>query len=726
MNWFITVLLAALLPSAHVKEIPPNVLSEPVIGIAEASDRLHKAAGGRVFFRLEGRITGMANDHFVLRDATGAVFVMSSCDDSWRPGDTIRLVGTALPEKNGSAELFVEALAIETLSNGKPDVPEPITPIALARTGYDYKFVRLLGTVTDAFRDEVDPQWNILTIEADGSKAIVWLKDADRKQEELNALIECVVSIDGITLPYHNGSRRYLGPYIQASSKDAIKIESQAPKDPFAAATKRSSPASLGGTNFGPGLRKEPNGGMDNAAQQFPQRICLSGTVTATWSGRRLFLKTDSGGYIEVRLNRDCHLPPVGVRVTVSGFMRKNIFYPRLSNALVRIDTSNDDAQAKELPAATTPRRILFDESGEKQIRSVFNGRLVRISGHVCDVIIAGSNELRIILNSDGITVPVIMGGGIRAPEVGSEIEVVGACLLTSEDNEENDGFVRLEGMSVIVRDEKDITILRNPPWWTTGRLLMVIGALVVIIAGILTWNISLRILAERRGRKLFREQAARLQANMKVEERTRLAVELHDSLSQTLTGIALLVDSATKANEGGSALVNRFLDTVRQMLASCRRELQGCLWDLRSRTFEEKDMSEAVMRTISPNIGDAKLSVRFNVPRLLLSETAMHTVLRIVRELVVNAVRHGRATKVNVAGEYHGGTLRFSVRDNGCGFDTSSAEGPSQGHFGLQGIRERLNDFNGRMDIESSPGYGTKAVITMVVRKGEDDGKHD
>ena len=257
MNWLTTILLAALLPSAHVKEIPSDVLSEPVIGIAEATDRLHKAAGGRVFFRLEGRITGVANDRFVLRDATGAVSVMSSCDDSWRPGDTIRLVGTALPGKNGSTELFVEALAIETLSNGKPDVPEQITPIALVRTGYDYKFVRLLGTVTDAFRDEVDPQWNILTIEADGGKAIVWLKDADRKQEELNTLIECVVSIDGITLPFHSGSRRYLGPYIQASSKDAIKIESQAPKDPFAAATKRGTPASVGGKGFVPALRKE-------------------------------------------------------------------------------------------------------------------------------------------------------------------------------------------------------------------------------------------------------------------------------------------------------------------------------------------------------------------------------------------------------------------------------------------------------------------------------------
>ena len=709
MHLLFTVFLAALLPSAHVKEIPVSVLAEPVISITNAENRLQKAAGARVFFRLEGKIAARAEDRFVLRDATGAVFVMVSCDDRWQPGDSIRLVGTALPERNGGTGLFVEALSIKTLSHGQPETPITVTPVTLARSNHDLRPVRLTGTIIDAFRDEVDPLWNILILEADGTRATVWLLDPGKTQRELNALVEAVVSVDGISLPYHSGSRRYLGSWIQASSINSIHILTPAPADPFSAPELTTHNAPL----------------ASDLSPQFPRRSRLSGTVVATWGGRRIFLKAPNENPIEVRLNRECTLPPIGVHITVSGFVRSNIFYTRLSNALLRIDDGSPDTET-EKPPIITPRQVLFDINGEKRIQSSFNGKIVRVRGNVRDVSVAGKNEHRIIMSSEGITVPVIVGPGIPIPEVGSEMEVAGACLITSEENGDNDDFVRLEGMSVIVRDKDDIIVLRKPTWWTTRRLLAVIGALILIIVIILAWNLSLRALAEKRGRKLFREQAARLQANMKVEERTRLAVELHDSLSQTLTGIALLVDSATRANEGGSALVHRFLDTVRQMLASCRRELQGCLWDLRSRTFEEKDMSEAVMRTISPNVGDAKLSVRFNVPRLLLSETAMHSVLRIVRELVVNAVRHGRATKVNVAGEYHGGTIRFSVRDNGCGFDASSAEGPSQGHFGLQGIRERLNDFNGRMDIESAPGHGTKAVVTMVVRKGEEDGKHD
>ncbi len=73
---------------------------------------------------------------------------------------------------------------------------------------------------------------------------------------------------------------------------------------------------------------------------------------------------------------------------------------------------------------------------------------------------------------------------------------------------------------------------------------------------------------------------------------------------------------------------------------------------------------------------------------------------------------RHGKATKIAIAGESHDGGITFSVRDNGCGFDTASAPGPREGHFGLQGIRERVSTANGTIETVSSPGNGTKTTI--------------
>ena len=129
--------------------------------------------------------------------------------------------------------------------------------------------------------------------------------------------------------------------------------------------------------------------------------------------------------------------------------------------------------------------------------------------------------------------------------------------------------------------------------------------------------------------------------------------------------------------------------------------------------------MTEAVQRTLTPHIGSAKLAVRFNVPREKLSEGTAHAVLRIVRELGTNAVKHGHAKNIKVAGEFHDDTISFSVLDDGCGFDTSAAPGPAQGHFGLQGVRERLRLLKGTLTIESSAGHGTKATARLQLPKG-------
>ena len=149
-------------------------------------------------------------------------------------------------------------------------------------------------------------------------------------------------------------------------------------------------------------------------------------------------------------------------------------------------------------------------------------------------------------------------------------------------------------------------------------------------------------------------------------------------------------------------------------MLASCRQELRCCLWDLRSRTFEERDLTEAVRRTIEPHTADANVSVRFNVARDVLSEATVHAILKIVRELVVNAIRHGNARNIQVAGEFSDGVVRFSVRDDGRGFDPNTALGARQGHFGLQGVRERAAERSGEVRILSSPGHGTKVTVSI------------
>ena len=126
--------------------------------------------------------------------------------------------------------------------------------------------------------------------------------------------------------------------------------------------------------------------------------------------------------------------------------------------------------------------------------------------------------------------------------------------------------------------------------------------------------------------------------------------------------------------------------------------------------------MTEAVAETVRPHIGKTKLLVRFNVPRSRLSDSSAHAVLCIVRELAVNAVRHGHATDIRIAGEFKDGQIRFSVRDNGGGFDPDSRPGSAQGHFGLLGVNERISAFKGTLKIDSAIGKGTKATVILNI----------
>jgi signal transduction histidine kinase len=155
-------------------------------------------------------------------------------------------------------------------------------------------------------------------------------------------------------------------------------------------------------------------------------------------------------------------------------------------------------------------------------------------------------------------------------------------------------------------------------------------------------------------------------------------------------------------------------LGIVAKTLKSCREELRNCLWDLRNDTLGEKTMNAAITSILSPHIGDTIVTVEFNVPRDIISDSTAHAILRIIRELVQNAIRHGKASVININGHLTENKLLFSIKDNGCGFDIKNAPGVRQGHFGLQGIHERINQLGGEMCINSNPGIGTTISISI------------
>ena len=267
----------------------------------------------------------------------------------------------------------------------------------------------------------------------------------------------------------------------------------------------------------------------------------------------------------------------------------------------------------------------------------------------------------------------------------------------------------------VTTDSDESAKVTRLPRFLTATNVLVTFACAAVVILFILAWNTLLRRHIDRRSRELANERLASFSSGLKVEERTRLSVELHDTIAQMLTGISLELDAARNFAHSDEKEMNRHLDLAAMTLVSCRNDLRNCMWDLRNQTLDDVTMDAAIRRTLAPHLSGASLAVRFDVDRELFSDTTALSILRIIRELVLNAVLHGKATSVKVAGCIEDDRLLFSVMDNGCGFDPNSAPGVEQGHFGIQGVTERAERLNGELTIHSTPGKGTKAVVSIV-----------
>ena len=678
------IILAALVPSAFVKEIPDFIRTNEVISIAEARARLIANHGERIFFRTSGTIIANRlepSSHFILLDSTAATDVLCSCDDKWQVGDEVTLICTAKQSTFVHPTLRSEALEITVHQHTTPSEPSFIHPADLIGHRNDFNSVCIEGTVIDAFKDDRNAQWTILVLEQDDVQTMVWVHTENLGAAPLARIIDSEIRITGIVLPDLSNFYRARGPWVLATSSDSIKITRPQPTDPF------------------------------NATAPYPHRQIRSGRVLATWNDNSLFLLCDDGQRLRIHLVKGHPLPHAGDFVRVAGFLRHTEFCTRLSNAISLTDKTGN--HHLEDPSVIPADKLLLGKFGERQVNAKLNGQTIRISGKVLEFRSYGAGKSSCLLGIGSTPITVWTLPGSQQPETGSIVEATGICIL-EESTDMDTGIVRAAEFALALRDENDLRVLVAPPWWTPTRFFVLIAALILSLLAILVWNAVLRKIIARRSRELIKETIRSASAALRLEERTRLAVELHDTIAQDLTGASFEIKTVSRLATLAPERMFSHLEIVDRTLKSCRDNIRNCIWDLRTNTLDQKDLNQAIRIALSPHTGNATLQVRFNILRSRISEPTLHALMRIVRELAINAVRHGHATDIKVAGSIDGHALLFSVRDNGCGFDPDNVPGPQQGHFGLQGIRERIRKLNGTLTIDSSIGHGTRVAAKL------------
>ena len=607
-------------------------------------------------------------------------------------GDHVRLKGEFRRKRPG--EFTLNCVSVDILSSGPPEIPQPISGRQFYTEDFPNMLVRLSGTVRTIRPDEIDPDYNFLTLNCDGETIYAALCVADADPQHLSQLAGADVTVSGVIARHSGGHRSLMGRHLSVSHASDIRLDDRIRED----WSTLSSVTAL-----------HPNRVSD---LQHLGRHRAAGTVLAVWRPSSALLKTEDGELVRIGL-RPGNLPERGTRIECSGFPETDFSHLGLSGAVWRQRPGTP--MRDETPTSIALNDLFVDTFGRPRLHPEFHGRTIRVNGEVSTqpqngCFTLSADDLSILVDASALT------DATTALTKEMLVEISGICIMDAESWRPDFTFPHIRSVMIVPRAPSDIRILRRPPWWTPLRFATVIGSLLVALLAILIWNRSLRRLAAKRGRELADKTIAQAESELKVYERTRLATELHDSLSQILTGVAFKLETVDRLAETDPAAMRQHLDIAIRSLQACRDDLRNCLWDLRNHALEIPDMDKAIRRTLEQHLEGTDLAIRFNVPRERLSDNTTHEILCIIRELVLNAIRHGHATEVRVAGAIEDDTLRFSVADNGCGFDPDRCPGMREGHYGLQGVRERAAHLDGEFTIRPNVTGGMKAVVSIKI----------
>ena len=562
---------------------------------------------------------------------------------------------------------------------------------------HDKQRIRIRGWIKDARIDPLDPRWMRLVLKSESDSIDIAVPRPSNESFKPTDYKYATVEISGLYRRMIPGERTFATTSIETSGTNDITILSR-PKDFFDL----------------PDISQLA--GMSANEILSARAYVATGPVIAIW-GRRSFLMQaplEKVQLVRVNLDESCIPPRLGDTVIAAGLAQTDLHSISLINATYKTIASRESTNKLSINSSHFDRCSLTGRDADVFCHgkaTCVTGAIREIATHEGKVDLLRLAAGNMMLNVDVSSLDPLPTG----LAVGSTIELTAICIAETEVWRPGESLATYHGTTLVPQTPDDIRVLARPPWWTPGRLLSVILALIAILVGFFVWNRVLMALARRRGHELFRSEYARASAILRVSERTRLATELHDSLSQSLSGIACQVVAAKHALAGNPVAATERLAAAENMLASCRNELSNCLFDLRGDMLEEPDFSEAIRKSLAlvTSAGE-HTTIRVNIPRTHLHDATAHTILCIIRELVSNALRHGRAEHVRIAGCIGNGCLLLSVTDDGTGFDEKTCPGADKGHFGLTGIRDRVRRLKGKISFESVSPHGARVTITM------------
>lgn len=655
---------------------------------------------------------------FFVQDSTGGVFVDNVNGPRPEPGDVVEVSGIS---HVGAYAPIITAPRLRKLG-ARPLPPAKLVPVERLMSGAeDSQRIEIAGIVRAA---RVGGSRLDLDLVTGGYRFRAYAPIPPGMDPQ--TLVAAHVRVRGTAAEAHNRSlRQLIAAEVYVPGLSDFVVEQSEAINPF----------------------KEPviplNGlaqyGRDNSLSR---RVHVRGTVTLQRLGESLFLQDATGG-LQVQSRELAAFSP-GQVIEAVGFPSFDNFLPVLQDAALR----------------TTPEPRVALNPKPASVAEFQNGlhhaELVSLKGKVMDRAVRHlrrqspdpmGTRTTLVLQSDNFIFTAEADeprgdGELSAIPVGSTVLVNGVCLT------EIDSDGKMQSFRLLLGSPRDVRVVQKPSWLTPQRLLVGFAILGSVLILIVSWtvmlsrkNSALNYLIREREKAQVELQLAHDQLEQRVKERTaqlkfeitarkeselqfkgglaertRLAQELHDTVEQTLTGIALQLDTAAKLYERDPNSALHHFELARNLMAMSQVEVRRSVWDLRCRALAQFDLAGALADSARQITNGTSMQVELETkgPARLLPEVVEENLLRIGQEALTNVIKHARANLAKIELEFGPEQVVLQITDNGIGFAPESAVGPNEGHFGLLGMSERAKRLEGQLKVWSAPGTGTTVQVEI------------
>jgi signal transduction histidine kinase len=515
-------------------------------------------------------------------------------------------------------------------------------------------------------------------------------------------MVDAKVRVRGVLLNIANLRSQTAGMKLHNNGKRDIDILVPPPSDPF----------------------KAPKVALNRLISYRPDadlghRRVSSGVVTFAVPGRFFYLLDQEAS---VRVDSSEAKVAPGELVEVSGFIDTTRVLASFSEALVRkIGTGTVPPPYEPLISEIlSPKTRSAEEMVAEPGHPDCDGRLIRLEGVLRRVLPPDKDgNATVVIESGEHLVHGFLPGPASGWIDGSVVELTGVCELEMARLDKLPWF-SITGFHLWLSSPGSVRVISQPPWWTPQRLGILLAAMMLVLGLALVWGYVLRRKVAVRGAQLAKEISARESAQLEFDtvlrERRRLANDLHDTLEQALTGLALQLEIANRSRSSDPELSGHHLNLAQQFLERSRSEAHRTVWDLRAHGQDGRDFLDILGERVSSMVEGSGITITLkrDDDSSPLPDLIAGNLLLLAQEAVTNALKHSGASEISILLRFPPGHAELVFEDNGRGFDVSKAPGQHEGHFGLQGMRERTKRLGGRIELTSTSGHGTTLRVVV------------